>query len=262
MKTKIILIFMMLAVSAVSAGQQQTDLNKTDQQGRKQGQWIKKYPNGNIMYEGTFRNDKPVGEFRRYNTDKSLKSVLIYSTDNREADATIYHPNGFVASRGKYVDQLKEGKWKFYSSVISGYMINEENYSKNIRNGLSLKYYPDSTIAEKVNYVKGIREGEWMQYHPNGKLFLKASYTHGKLNGKFQSWHPNGKPEYSGSYKNDMRDGNWQVFTEKGTLKYEINYVDGVTKDRHVDTDIAGFFDKIEKNSGKIADPEKTGEFR
>lgn len=254
-----LLIFLSLAESLYA--QQQPELNKTDQQGRKQGYWVKKYPNGNIMYEGTFRDDKPVGEFKRYDPDKSLKSVLVYSTDSRHADATIYHPNGFVASKGKYVDQMKEGKWQFFSSVIRDYLLSEEYYSGNKRNGQSITYYPDSTIAEKVNYVNNVREGEWLRYHMGGKLLMRAYYVHGKLNGKFESWYPNGKPEYSGAYKMDMREGTWKVFTDKGTLKYEISYVNGVTKDRHADEEIESFFSKIDR-TGKIADPEKSVDFR
>jgi antitoxin component YwqK of YwqJK toxin-antitoxin module len=257
MKLKILSIVLFLAISTIASGQTQADLNKTDQQGRKQGHWIKKYPSGNIMYEGTFSNDKPVGEFKRYNTNNTLKSILIYSSDSREADATIYHSNGFVASQGRYVDQLKEGKWRFYSSLINGYLINEETYLKNVRNGPSLRYYPDSTVAEKVIYVKGIREGEWLQYHENGRLLMKSFYLHGLLNGKFEAWYSNGKPEYTGTYKNNMRDGNWKVFSDKGILKYEINYTDGVTKDRQVEDEVARFFDRIEKSSGNITDPEK-----
>lgn len=257
MKLNIIPIILLLTVTSIAAGQTGLELNKTDQQGRKQGHWIKKYPNGNILYEGTFVNDKPVGEFKRYNSNNTLKSVLFYSSDSRVADATIYHPNGFISSRGKYTDQLKEGKWKFYSSFINGYLINEETYTKNIRNGMSVRYYPDSTIAEKVNYVKGVREGEWLQYHENGKMLMRASYNKGELDGKFETWHSNGKPEYKGTYKKNMRDGKWQVFSDKGTLKYEISYTNGVTKDRQIEDEVSRFFERIEKSSGNIEDPEK-----
>jgi antitoxin component YwqK of YwqJK toxin-antitoxin module len=262
MKLKIISIGVLLAVALVAAGQASTDINKTDQQGRKQGHWIKKYPNGNIQYEGTFKDNKPVGEFKRFYKNNVIKSILKYSNDSKEADATIYHPNGFISSRGKYISQLKEGKWKFYSSFIKGCLINEEEYSKNIQNGLALKYYTDSTIAEKVNYVNGVREGELLQYHPNGKIFLKAFYIHGEFNGKFEAWYENGKPEYSGNYVHNMREGKWIIYGENGAMKYELNYVNGITKDRQMDMDAANFFDRIEKTRGKIADPEKTGEIR
>ena len=36
----------------------------------------------------------------------------------------------------------------------------------------------------------------------------------------------------------------------------------GVTKDRQMDIDESDFLDSLEKNKGKIADPEKTGVIR
>ena len=39
------------------------------------------------MYDGFFKDDHPVGEFKRYYEDNTLKSVLIYSDDGKEADA-------------------------------------------------------------------------------------------------------------------------------------------------------------------------------
>jgi antitoxin component YwqK of YwqJK toxin-antitoxin module len=262
MKFKIFLTIVCLAVVLIATGQIQTDINRTDQQGRKQGHWIKNYPNGAVMYDGTFKDDKPVGEFKRFNTDNSLKSILIYSNDSREADATFYYPNGYISSKGKYIDQMKEGPWKFYSSEINGCLINEEAYTKNKQNGLSLKFYPDSTLAEKLQYSDGIKTGEWLQYYPNGKIFLKAIYGKGMLEGKFDTWYDNGNPHYSGVYKNNLRKGNWKIYLENGALKYEIDFDDVKNRDLRIDEESADFFDMIEKNMGKIPDPEKTGDIR
>jgi antitoxin component YwqK of YwqJK toxin-antitoxin module len=262
MKLNIISIVVFLAVTSIATGQVSTDINKTDQQGRKQGQWIKKYPNGNIQYEGIFMDDHPVGEFKRYYEDKTIKSILIYSSDGKEADARIYHPNGFIASSGKYINQMKEGKWKFFSPSVNGYLISEEEYSKNIRDGLSLKFFPDSTIAEKVRFVNDVKEGEWLQYHQNGKLFLRSNYKAGMLNGKFEVWYQDGKPEFSGAYKNNLREGTWHIYNDDGTLRYDLNYVSGVTNDQKMKLDATNFIDSLENNKRKVADPEKTGVLR
>jgi len=262
MNLKILTTISIFAFSGIAYCQTETGLNQTDQQGRKQGHWITNYPNGNIRYEGVFRNNHPVGEFKRYYDDKSLNSILIYSTDGRTVNATIYYPNGYICAQGKYIDQLKEGKWKFYSSAIEGYLLNEEIYSKNLRNGLSLKFFTDSTIAEKANYVNDKREGEWLQYYASGKIFLKSNYSGGLLNGKFEVWFENGKHEISGCYKNNFREGKWLIYNEDGSLKYEVNYTNGMTKDRQMDIDASKIIDDLEKNKGKIPDPEKTGEIR
>ncbi len=262
MNFRIIAIISMLALPVTAACQAGSDINKTDQQGRKQGHWIKKYSSGRIQYEGEFKDDHPVGEFKRYFENNKLKSVLIYTSDGNEADATIYHPNGFISSKGRYINQLKEGKWKFYSASVEGYLINEEEYKGNLRNGPSVKYYPDSTVAERLAYINDKREGEWLQYHTNGKMFLRSFYSGDMLNGKFEVWFEDGTVEFSGFYKNNRREGTWLLYNQDGTLMYKLDYVDGVTNDRQIDIDASNYLDSLEKNAGKIADPEKTGEIR
>jgi antitoxin component YwqK of YwqJK toxin-antitoxin module len=246
-----------LIISVNAICQTETRINITDQQGRKQGHWIKKYLNENIMYDGFFKDDHPVNEFRRYYENKILKSLLIYSSDGTEVVATIYHPNGNISSKGKYINQMKEGKWQFFS--INGYLIAEEYYFGNLKNGLSLKFYPDSTVAERLTYIDDIRQGEWIRYYPNGAVCLKSNYLNNKINGKFEVWFEDGKIEFSGQYKNDVRDGLWHIYKIDGTLKYKLEYLEGVTKDRQMDIDESDYLDSLEKNKGKIADPEKTG---
>jgi antitoxin component YwqK of YwqJK toxin-antitoxin module len=262
MNLKMISAALILVLPAIAECQTGQEINKTDQQGWKQGHWMKKYPNGRILYEGEFKDDHPVGEFKRYYEDSRLKSVLVYSSDGIEADAAIYHRNGFISSKGKYVNQLKEGKWKFYSATDEGYLISEEEYKGNQRNGQSLKYYPDGTIAERLNYINDKREGEWLQYHPNGKMFLKSFYSGDMLNGKFEVWFENGQIEFSGFYENNRRESTWLLYSQDGNLMYKLDYVAGVTNDRQMDIDFSNYLDSLEKNSGEIADPEKTGEIR
>jgi antitoxin component YwqK of YwqJK toxin-antitoxin module len=259
MNLKIFAIASLLAISVMATCQTDTDINKTDKLGKKQGHWIKKYPNESIMYDGFFKDNHPVGEFKRYFDDQTLKSLLIFSEDGKEVIATVYHPNGFISSKGKYVSQRKEGKWQFFSPSNNGYLICEELYSGNLKNGLSLKFYPDSTIAERLNYINDIRQGEYIQYYPDGAVCLKSNYLNGKINGKFEVWFENGKIEFSGQYKNDGRDGLWHIYNNDGALKYKVEYLEGVPKDHQMDIDESDYLDSLEKSKGKIPDPEKTG---
>jgi antitoxin component YwqK of YwqJK toxin-antitoxin module len=259
MSLKIKLIFSLLLLTVNSFSQINDSINKTDKNGMKQGHWIKKYPNQHIQYNGYFKDNHPVGTFKRFFENDTIQSILIFSNDGKEAFATIYHPNGFIASRGKYINQLKEGKWQFFSPENNGYMVIEEEYKNNIRNGLSAKFYSDNSLAEKVFYLNGLRNGEWQQYFPNGNKCLKANYINGKLHGSFEVFFDNNKPEYIGQYKDDIRSGNWKIFKPDGSLKYNIEYVDGVAINSEKFKRDTEYLDAIEKNKGKIADPEKTG---
>jgi antitoxin component YwqK of YwqJK toxin-antitoxin module len=259
MSLKTILIYSFLMLQFSSFSQTTDSINKTDKNGMKQGHWIKKYPNGHIQYNGYFKDNKPVGPFKRFFENDTINSVLIFSGDSKEAIATVYYSNGFIASRGKYVNQIKEGKWKFFSPKINRYLVCEEEYKAGIRNGVSLKYYPDSVLAEKVIYVNDLRNGEWIQYFPNGIICLKANYINGKLQGSFFVFFNNGKPEYIGQYKEDTRDGIWKIYNSDGSLKYNIKYLDGVAEDSEKFKKESDLLDALEKNKGKIADPAITG---
>lgn len=259
MNLKIIISAFLITLSALALCQPETSINQTDSKGKKQGHWIKKYPDQTIQYEGYFKDDHPVGEFKRYYEDQTLKSVLRFSANGREADAILYHPNGNMASRGKYINQKKEGKWQFYSELTKDYLIAEDFYSGDLRTGPSLQFYPDSSMAEKVTYVNDIRQGEWTRYYPGGSMLLRSNYLNDRIDGKFETWFEDGRIEFSGQYKNDGRDGLWLIYNADGSVKYRIEYVDGITNDHQLDIDQARFLEDLEKNKDNVQDPEKTG---
>ena len=53
-----------------------SQINQTDKNGLRQGQWQKKYPNGQLMYEGQFKDDKPCGDWIRYFEGGQVKVKL------------------------------------------------------------------------------------------------------------------------------------------------------------------------------------------
>lgn len=243
-----------LLASPVSAQE-----NRTDEQGLKQGRWIKRYPHGTTMYNGTFRDDHPVGEFRRYYENGILQSVLVFSDDGVDADAVFYYQNGKPASKGRYKDKLKEGNWQFFAPD-SNYVMSEESYSQNRRQGLSSKYYRNGRVAEEIFYIDDRKNGEWNRYYENGQPWLKAFHKDNMLNGKYEAWHENGKLQVSGEYRNDRRNGHWQFFDANGTIIYNINYIEGIPDNRQMEIDAADFIDSLEKMKGSLPDPEKTGD--
>ena len=235
-------------------------LNQTDQNGLRQGHWIRKYPTGVTMYDGIFKDGHPVGEFKRYYENGAIKSVMMFSQDGRQADATLFFPNGSIASKGQYRDQKKEGRWQFYSSREPGYLICEQMFTNDLRNGVSLSFYHDSTIGDRKNYLNDNKNGEWEQFYQSGKIYIKAGYLSDKLNGPFEAWYENGTKMYTGSYRNDARDGTWLIYNEDGSVKYKIQYKNGVPDNHQMDADASKFIDSLESQKGNIPDPEITGE--
>lgn len=248
------LIFTVL--SALSMGQSTEKINLVDENNKKQGTWISYHSNGNIRYKGKFKDDQPMDTMTRYYENGMKRSVMIYDENGRDVYAYIYHTNGFLASEGNYRDQMKEGKWKFFSSTIDGYMVTEEHYTENIRNGKSIKYFENGNIADITIYSFGIKEDKWLQYYSNGVPFLEANYSNGKLDGKFETWFNNGNPKSVGLYKDNLREGKWLIYNEDGSLKYEANYVRGTPDNKQMIIDGSELIDKMELDGRYVDDPE------
>jgi antitoxin component YwqK of YwqJK toxin-antitoxin module len=254
------ILIILFLVPLISAGMQDQSLNQTDREGRKQGHWIKKYPDGKIMYDGFFKNDKPEGTFKRFYENGVLKSAMTFLSGGTVAEGTLYFGDGLIASQGKYVNKLKEGTWFFYSPTSKGQIIMKEEYAGDRRNGISVKYYPDSTVAEKITYENDSKEGPWMKYYPSGKISLSANCSRNRLNGKYEGFFENGNTEISGNYKDDLRDGPWTIFNKDGKERFRIDYVLGIPKTSDLDIYETNYLDSLEKSKPAFPDPEKTGQ--
>ncbi|MBS0010055.1 MAG: hypothetical protein KFF49_01510 [Bacteroidales bacterium] len=259
---KLLQIILSLSVIIATTGNasSQEKINVRDKDGNKQGHWIKKYPDGSTMYEGYFVDDKPRGELKRYDQDGKLSSVLEYSNNNDTVTACFYHPNGFIAGKGKYIDRKKTGAWLYYSDYIEGHLLMRCTYRDDLIEGMRLKYHWNGEIAEKLEFENGVKSGAWKQYFTDGTLSLQATYINGKLNGEFRSWHTNGKQEITGSYIKDLRNGRWLFYNTDGTVRKEIIYNYGIPENRaELIREESEYLDRLEKEGGKISDPEISG---
>jgi len=260
MRKNIASFFIMLLPLMQFTVVQGQDINRSDPDGKKQGRWIKNYSNGEMMYEGIFRDDRPEGEFRRYYEDGTLKSMMIFSNNGPEAEAVLYYPNGLPASAGRYVNHLKEGKWSFYSFTEKDQLITEAEYQGNRKDGLMANYYPDGRVAEQIMYKNDLKHGECLKYYPDGTLTLRTYYENGKINGSFEAFHENGKPEIKGQYKNNLREGPWIIYGKDGSQRFSTVYTAGIPDNRSIDIYESEYIDSLERTKVNIADPEKTGE--
>src|SRR4030042_426354 len=90
-----------------------TVFNQTDKQGKKQGYWKVRYEKGSIKYTAFFKDDKPVGELKRYFEDSTLKAVLNFRPGGIKAYAKLYYQAGPLAAEGLYINSVKDSTWKY-----------------------------------------------------------------------------------------------------------------------------------------------------
>lgn len=233
----------------------QTETNKTDNQGLKQGYWVKYYPNGNKLYEGTFKNNKPFGELIRYFDDGSIKAKMFFDNSGDSAHTTMYYQNGVVASEGLYIDSKKHGEWRYYSFFDST-IVKVENFILGEKDGVEKNFYPNGNLAEVLNWKNDKKHGEWEQFYEDGKQKTKGEFVGGEINGPYYVYYSNGRPEVIGFYELGKMDGIWQYYTPEGEIERELKFVDGEPENMdNLTEEEQEFFKMIEKNKGKLSEP-------
>ncbi|HLO92652.1 MAG: toxin-antitoxin system YwqK family antitoxin [Chloroflexota bacterium] len=203
---------LILTVSLITSVVAQ-NTNTTDSKGLKQGVWEKKDAKGNLVYQGVFENNKPVGKFTYYDSTGKVKAITTFSENGTKA-YTIIFEKGFKVSEGNYINEKKDGVWKYYNN--DSIVIAEENYVNGVPNGVWKTFYANGAIYEEMPYVNGIKEGTWMQYFYDGPIKTKATYKNGLLEGLATFYYPNGRVFISGPYIRNLKDGVWMHLNDKG----------------------------------------------
>ncbi len=229
-----IFVFLNVLSTAISQIVDTININKIDNQGRKQGLW-KKYEDTTLKYVGYFKDDKPIGTFNYYYPDKKIKSISVYSNNGSVARVTMFHLNGKKSAEGVYRDEKKDSIWNYYNENEE--LISVESYANGLKNGISKIYYPGSNVlAEEINWKYGNKDGKWTQYFTTGNVKLIANYKNGKLNGKVTLYYLSGKVKYYGEYIDSKKQGTWVYMKENGSIIKKEIYNNGyLTKIEYYD---------------------------
>lgn len=245
-------LLLMLTTSIVLA---QNPINQTDSQGRKQGFWSKRDASGSLVYQATFKDDKPVGEMKRFHPNGKLLSVMNFTEGSDMAEAQLIDERGQLIARGNYSGQKKTGEWLYF---VDQKISLSEMYLNGAKNGISKRFYPGGELLEESNWQNNMLHGVSRTYYQDGKLQIECTYSNGMLHGKYKTCFPDGGLELDGSYTNNNKDKSWKYYDVNGELSYTLNYTLGELLNPQVQDSI----DALKQNSYKpkgntIPDPEK-----
>lgn len=199
----------------------------TDANGKKQGYWRKKDDTGNhLVYEGEFKDDKPVGKFKYYYPNDSVRAIMNFRQNGKVAYAKLFHlSTGKRMGEGKYIQEVKDSVWIYYDE--NGTLLSKDNYVMGKKNGISYVYLPDGKLAEERNYKMDVQDGPFKQYLDGKRLRGQGNYVNGQLDGKATYYYPNGVEVATGWYKNGQKTGPWIYKEDSGKIKERELYKDG-----------------------------------
>lgn len=219
MKFKFFLVFIL----SFSISFAQTTINQVDSKGKKQGFWKKYNDKGVLLYEGNFKSDVPVGEFKYYHTNGKLKSTTLFIQGVHKVYTTIYHENGVKAAEGIFIDQQKDSIWNYYNDQST--LINIESYKKGVKDGVWRTFSAQTGILlEEENYRDDQLNGTKSSFFTNGNLNTKIEYINGKMNGAAESYYPDKTIASRGLYHQNSRQGSWDFYDQAGRIRKTTEY--------------------------------------
>ncbi len=229
-------------------------VNQTDAKGLRQGRWSKNYPNGKPMYEGSFKDNKPVDEWVRYHEGGQVKAKIKYTAGSDSALTQLYDEGGKKVAEGIFVNEKREGRWTFFSGDVK---LSEEEFQGGLKHGMSRRFYPSGELLEESEWQNGQQEGNYRVFFTGGNPYLQCKFSKGSRNGLCLSYFQNGRVEMEAYYNNNLRDGEWNYFDENGKLLYTLEYDNGNLLNPEVRDSINNLQKSEFEKKEHIADPEK-----
>lgn len=200
------------------------------------------FEDGKIASEGNMRNGKPDGYWKTYWENGELKSEG--NRKNFELDSlwVFYDETGKATLEINYLNGKKEG----IRRTIRESEILEENFSNDVKQGLTIYYYPDGKIMRTIPFENGLENGFAREFSPDGTVITMIEYRRGFVldreninrkdrnglkQGKWKFFYANGKVKTEGVYRDDKRNGYFKEYDEKGLLTDVSKYVNDVRQE-------------------------------
>lgn len=205
----------------------QNSVNQFDENGERHGYWSKNFEGTEEKrYEGNFEHGKEIGLFKYYKLDNK-KSVLsatkLFNPENSQADVKFYTSKGKLVSEGLMNGKLFIGKWVYYHKNNDGILKTEHYNESGELHGVSITYFENGVMAEKLQFKHGQLNGLCEWYTKNGNLFKSSEFKNNELHGISKTFNENGELIIEGNYQSDLRVGFWKYY-ENGQLTEERLY--------------------------------------
>lgn len=224
-KTAILLAVALTLLPAIATAQ-----NKIDNQGRRQGHWLRTDKDGTKIYEGDFVDGKETGTFLYYYPDGTVRLRNTYTEPGVRCTHEAYDEKGRLLARGAYDRRNRDGLWQFYAE--DGRLVKEANYRMGIKEGLHVVYNHNGDTAESTVWHNNHRDGRW--WKRLGKTgYITGTYVAGGLEGLLVEYDDNGLLAREGHYLGGLKHGTYRYY-EEGKLTIDERWEHGTMSDRRI----------------------------
>lgn len=220
------------------------------------------FPDSSIQKEIPFVNGIKEGLGFEYSTEGRIISLLYYKKGSLSRRQNInrfdeqqqkqglwmsFHKNQEKASEGPYLNDLKNGYWKYYQP--NGNLIRVEKWlNGELQEGatevakveIRREIDPNTgAVIFKGAYQNGIPTGVHREYNTEGEVIASTIYEDGiklyegiideagKKQGPWKLFDREGNLKAEGLYKDDLKIGLWRYYFVNGSLEQQGKYLAG-----------------------------------
>jgi|LSQX01.1.fsa_nt_gb antitoxin component YwqK of YwqJK toxin-antitoxin module len=223
-------------------------INRTDNEGLKQGTWMEFYQSGNVKTEMTYKDDQLHGYYKEYDVRGNLNLTMLYDNGSMvksgvedQPDIEMverYDNNNNLIYSGPFRKDVPVGVHREFGAdgrVTNAFMYNDNGLliSEGIvdesgnRNGRWKDFYPDGNVHSEGTYTNNRRAGLWKFYTKDGKVEQTGNYNNGRPDGLWKWYYNNGNIRIEEEYFLGKRDGSFTEFSKEGTIISQGEYTDG-----------------------------------
>jgi antitoxin component YwqK of YwqJK toxin-antitoxin module len=220
-----------------------------DENGDRQGKCLFYYENGNLKWEGEYKDHILHGELIQYRENGTIKSKEEFVNGVHIGKYEYYHLNGEPRQTGTIKEPNRQhGEIKTF--WISGNLYRIDNFNYGVRHGKMVTYEVDGkSILQSGQYENNYRVGDWFVYYVGNENKIKRTETYDnsalvkvidwnensqkvsegiKSNGGYDiwrniAWYENGVKKHDTNYKNNKLDGSWTEWYMNGQKRSEGN---------------------------------------
>jgi antitoxin component YwqK of YwqJK toxin-antitoxin module len=191
-----------------------------DEAGNRNGKWKDLYPNGKVMAEGQFSDNRKTGVWKFYSISGKVEQTGSYNNGRPDGLWQWYYDNNSLLREEEYFQGKRDGSFIEYS--VTGDIITQGQYSDGEKND-DWKYKSGDNM-EVGKYILGLRDGVWKSYYPEDKIKSKGSWVQGNPDGSHIFYYEDGRVKEEQYYEMGIREKTWKKFDEKGTVLLTVTY--------------------------------------
>ncbi len=139
--------------------------------------------------------DRWQGAVLDYYKDGNIQMKGKYVDDMKDGVFIYYSDHNTYESAGRYEKEMAVGKWETFhwnGNLRSEVFYGDQTFTGNVfdslgnpqvvnGNGKSIHWYASGQVAEEGDYRNGRKEGFWYGFHPDGKPYYKEQYRDNRL---------------------------------------------------------------------------------